>query len=190
MPPRTLACPDVVPCRSRRHRVRGPLGKADRTRSTGTFSNDTHIAHVQALGAIVRRPQLNPIWLRRILHTPEHPISANWFKERAGKYVRPNPEKGDAVGLFVEGEAHASSVEAGLARAFAVIFFQLLLAIAIAAAALDRGWARFWPWRPAPELDEFMTSAWDACYPRTGVEPMHDCSWGDILAFARGGEGI
>ena len=43
---------------------------------------------------------LNPIWLPRILHTPERPISANWFKEQAGRYVRLNPEKGDAVGLF------------------------------------------------------------------------------------------
>jgi hypothetical protein len=72
---------------------------------------------VQVFGAIVRRPQLNPIWLRRILHTPERPISANWFKEQAGRYVRPNPEKGDAVGLFVEGEANATSIEAALARA-------------------------------------------------------------------------
>ena len=35
----------------------------------------------------MRRPQLNPIWLPRILHTPERPISANWFKEQAGRYV-------------------------------------------------------------------------------------------------------
>jgi hypothetical protein len=45
-----------------------------------------------------------------------------------------------------------------------VIFFLLLLAIAIAAEALDCGWARFWLVAAnAPELDEFMTSARDAC---------------------------
>jgi hypothetical protein len=127
--------------------------------------------------AIVRRPQLNPIRLSRILDTPEHPISANWFKEQAGRYGSPQTrEEGDAVGLFVEREANATSIEAALARAyeaperstaeakqvaaaeapvlaqnaaaakkhyklgrivFAVIFFLLLLAIAIAAEALD-----------------------------------------------------
>jgi len=55
------------------------VGKADRTRSTGTFSNDTRTVHVLLFGAIVRRPQLNPIWLPRIPPYTRTPISANWF---------------------------------------------------------------------------------------------------------------
>ena len=91
----------------------------------------------------MRRPQLNPIWLRRILHTPERPISANWFKEQA-EVRSPNPEKGGRRGSLRRRRS-SRYVHRGRARqGFAVIFFLLLLAIAIAAEALDCRWARFW----------------------------------------------
>jgi hypothetical protein len=92
----------------------------------------------------VRRPQLNPIWLPRILHTPERPISANWFKEQTGRYVRPNPEKGGRRGSLRRMRSSRYVHRGGAHEGFAVIFFLLLLAIAIAPEALDFGWARFW----------------------------------------------
>lgn len=66
----------------------------------------------------MRRPQLNPIWLPRILDTPERDLRK--LVQGAGREIRfaHNPEKGDAVSLFVEREANATSIEAALARAY------------------------------------------------------------------------
>jgi hypothetical protein len=65
----------------------------------------------------VRHPQLNPIWL------PESSIHPNAdlrkLVQGAGREIRfaSNPEKGNAVGLFVE-RSYATAIEAALARAY------------------------------------------------------------------------
>jgi hypothetical protein len=74
----------------------GPLGRADRTRPRDPLRRHAH-AHAQVFGAIVRRPQLNPIWLPRILIHPNADLRKLVSRSRQGRYgSAPNPEKGDA----------------------------------------------------------------------------------------------
>jgi hypothetical protein len=98
---------------------------------------------VQVFGAIVRRPQLNSIRLRRILIHPNARSPQTGSRSRQGGTFAPTRRKWTPWVSSSKGKLTATSIEATLARV-AVILFLLLLAIAMAAEALDCRWARFW----------------------------------------------